>query len=81
MDNKKKVPQVVITIEGGMVQSVLADQDVVVFTIDYDTQDEENVRMIPQGEGYDPEPAYVDAPEVQVSAEEIEKVLEVICGE
>ena len=50
---KKEIPKIIIVMEGGCITSVLSTDNIDVTIIDYDTEgcDEEDFKLIPQGEG------------------------------
>lgn len=54
--------RLVITMEGGLIQDVISGGlPIEVLVIDYDTDgnDPAETVLVPQGDGYEPEPAYV----------------------
>jgi len=80
-------PRIVVVIEGGLVQAVIADQaGVEITTLDYDTDgcDEQELAdavMVPQspnsvtGEAYDPEPGFLTHWDAEHNPGDVEKVL------
>lgn len=78
-----KKPRVIVTIEGGVVTSILSDVEIDTIVVDYDTDgaDENDLKEIPQGTQGPVEDAYVYEGEInEHTPEKVEQIFE-ICRE
>lgn len=66
-------PRVLIVLDGGLVQDVIADVPLRATVLDYDTEgaDLEDLHPVPQDEGEDDLPAFIGEREVHVAADQI----------
>jgi hypothetical protein len=71
------MPRVVIVMDGGLVQEVIADQPLEVTVIDYDAEgsDPEDLRKVPQGNGDEDDLAAIREAECLVDASLIARLL------
>lgn len=73
-------PKIIVHIEGGLVQSVLASREIDLIIYDYDTDgaEEEDLKLVPQTDGGDEE-AYVYIGEyVQVDPQRVNELFKAL---
>lgn len=74
-------PKIIVHIEGGMVQNVLTNTDIELIIYDYDTDgaEPEDLKMVPQSNGSEPEQAYVYIGEyIELSPDRVEELFKAL---